>query len=179
MAQFLRPNSNKTFDAGWTGSYTDIDEVSASDADYIRGPQQQAASSFEVGVQTPAATPGAGTGTIHFRIAKGVQNGQTAITLNGTGDTMTVTPALYQGTTLIAAGSAITATGAWVSGSISGIDLSAITDWSDLRIRCTSAGSGGGIVNYRRCVGISWEALEVPDAAAGIGNVQGNMMMAF
>ena len=107
MAQFLRPDSNIT-QTSFTGGFADIDETSASDADFAYGANNTAAV-LEVGLSDPAATPNpAGTSTVRYRIAK-TNNG----TVNGAGNAVTVTAAVYQGGTLIQANTAQTATGTW------------------------------------------------------------------
>lgn len=141
MAQFLRPDSNVT-QTSFTGGFANIDEASASDADFAYGANSTAAV-LEVGLGNPTGTPASGTTTIRYRIAK-VNNG----TLNGSGSSLTVTCELYEGSTLIASDAARTPTGTWTAYSFAP-DMSGVTDWTDLRLRFTTSVSGGNTSNRR------------------------------
>lgn len=162
MAQFLRPDSNVT-QAGFTGGFAEIDEAAASDADRAYGTADKTASVLEVGLGNPSGTPGSGTTTVRYRIAKVTS----ANVLDGAGDTVTVTAALYQGGALIATDAARTATATFTTYSWTP-DVSSVTDWTDLRLRFTTAESGGGGGANRRSAAISWAEVETPDALAAI-----------
>lgn len=155
MAIFLRPDSNVT-QTDFTNGYTNIDESIASDADFAYSTNNTAAV-LEVGLSNPSGTPGSGTCTVRYRIAK-----TNAGTVDGSGNSLTVTGALYEGTTLIATDSARTPTGTWTGYSFT-FNTSAVTDWNNLRIRFTTTATGGG-PSVRRGAGISWAELETPDA---------------
>lgn len=157
MAQFLRPNSNVT-QTSFTGGFADIDETSASDADFAYGANNTAAV-LEVGLTDPTGTPAAaGTSTVRYRIAK-----TNAGVLSGTGNAVTITPGVYQGASLIQAGTAQTATGTWTTYTFT-FTHESITNWNDLRLRFTTSASGGTAAN-RRGGAVSWAEVEAPDPA--------------
>lgn len=157
MAQFLRPDSNVT-QTSFTNGFAQIDEEVASDADFAYGANNTAAV-LEVHVSNPPATPdAAGTSTVRYRIAR-----TNAGTLSGTGNAVTVTPGVYQGATLIQAGTAQTATGTWTTYTFT-FTHGSITDWTNIRLRFTTSASGGTAAN-RRGGAISWAEIEAPDAA--------------
>lgn len=157
MAQFLRPDSNVT-QSSFTGGFAEIDESTASDADFAYGANNTAAV-LEVGLSDPGGTPDpAGTSRVRFRIAK-TNNG----TVTGTGNTVTFTIAVYQGGTLISTGvTGLTATGTWTGYNFT-FTHGSITDWTDLRLRFTTSASGGTPAN-RRGGAVSWAEVEAPDA---------------
>lgn len=156
MAQFLRPSSNVT-QTSFTGGFADIDETTASDADFAYGANNTAAV-LEVGLTNPPGTPDpSGTSTVRFRIAR-----VNAGTLSGTGNNVTITTGVYQGATLIQADSARSTTGSWVEFSFT-FTHGSITNWNDLRLRFTTSASGGSPAN-RRGGAISWAEIEAPDA---------------
>lgn len=157
MAQFLRPDSNVT-QTNWTGGFADIDEATASDADFAYGANNSSSATLEVGLSNPS-TPAGGTCTVRWRYAK-VDAG----TLSGTGGTVTQTCGLYQGTTLITS-SAVTTTGTWTAASFT-FQVTAITNWNDLRLRWTQTASGGG--GNARGSAVSWAEVETPNAAQAI-----------
>lgn len=165
MSQFLRPDSNVT-QSDFTNGFANIDESAASDADFAYG-ANNAAAVLEVGLSNPSGTPAAGTRTVRYRVAK-----TNAGTVDGAGNAVTVTAELYQGTSLIAADSARTATGTWTGYSFTP-DTSSVTDWNDLRLRFTTSASGGSPAN-RRGGAVSWAELETPDPPSGSpGNASG------
>jgi hypothetical protein len=157
MAQFLRPDSNVT-QSSFTNGFAEIDEATASDTDFAFGANNTAAV-LEVGLSNPAATPDpAGTSTVRYRIAK-----TNAGTVDGGGNAVTVTGAVYQGGTLIQSDSARTTSGTWT-----GFDFTfthgSITDWTDVRLRFTTSASAGAPA-ARRGGAVSWAEVEAPDAA--------------
>lgn len=157
MAQFARPNSNVT-QTSFTNGFAEIDESVASDADFAYGANNVAAV-LEVGLTDPTDPVLSSGHTFRYRIAK-----VNAGTVDGAGNAVTVTVELYQGTTLIAADVARTATGTWTqySYTLAGAEADAITDYTDLRLRFTTSASGGNPSN-RRGGAVSWAELEVPD----------------
>lgn len=159
MAQFLRPDSTVTA-TSFTNGFAAIDESAASDADFAYGANNIAAV-LEVGLSNPGGTPGSGTTTVRYRIAKT----KTGV-VDGTGNSCTVTAALYQGTTLIAADTARTATGTWTEYSWAP-NVGSVSDWNDLRLRFTTSASGGTSAN-RRGGAVSWAEIEAPDAQSAI-----------
>lgn len=159
MAQFLRPDGNVT-QTGFTGGAAEIDEATASNTDFAWG-ANGGGNTLEVSLSNPSGTPGSGTTTVRYRLAK-TNNGA----LNGSGNAVTGTVGLYQGTTLIAADTARTLTSTWTAYSFTP-NVSGVTDWTDLRLRFTDSTNGGNASN-RRGGAISWAELEAPDAPAGI-----------
>lgn len=153
MAQFLRPDSNVT-QTSFTGGFAEIDESTASDADFAYGANNSAAV-LEVGLSNPS-TPSAGTCTVRYRIAK-----TNAGTVDGAGNACTVTAEVYQGGTQIATDTAQTATGTWTQYSFT-FNTSAVSNWTDLRLRFTTSASGGSPAN-RRGGAVSWAEIEIPD----------------
>ena len=153
MAQFARPDSNVT-NTG-TGGFADLDESSPSDADYWFGDNNTVAE-IEVGLSDISA-PDAGTCTVRWRIAK-----TNAGTVDGSGNALTMTARLLQGTTQIATSAAETPTGTWTSYSFT-FDPTSVSDWTDLRVEVTTTGSGGSPAN-RRGGAVSWVEVETPDA---------------
>jgi hypothetical protein len=169
VAQFLRPDGNVT-QTSFTNGFANIDEAVASDADFAYGANNVAAV-LEVSLSNPAGTPGSGTCTVRYRIAK-----TNAGALNGSGSTVTVTGAIYQGAALIAADVARTATGSWVAYSFT-FAASLVSDWTNLRFRATTSASGGTSAN-RRGGAVSWAELEAPDAAV-VRSAAGSAGFAF
>jgi hypothetical protein len=160
MAQFLRPDSNVT-QTNWTNGFAEIDEATASDADFSYGGANSNSARLEVGTSDPADTPDpAGTATVRWRRAKVTSAGA----LSGTGGTVSQTCGVYQGATLIAS-STITTTGAWVESTFT-FGAGDISDWTDVRLRFTQTNSGGG--GNARGSAVSWAEIEAPDAAPAV-----------
>lgn len=164
MAQFGRPSSDITV-SGWTNSagggtmYTALDEATASDSDYVWS-ANNTANTLEVKLSTLTDPVSSSSHTFRYRIAR-MNNG----TIDGGGNSTTVTAYLYQGGTLIATDTARTTSGTWTQYelTISGAEADSITDYTDLRLRFDVSSSGGSPAN-RRGNGISWGELEVPTA---------------
>lgn len=156
MAQFLRPDSNVT-QTNWTNGFAEIDEATASDTDFSYGANNSSTARLEVGTSDPAATPDpTGTCTVRWRYAK-VQSG----TLSNTGGTVTQTCGVYEGATLITS-STVTTSGTWTGANFT-FSAGSITDWTNVRLRFTQSGSGGG--GNARGSAVSWAEIEAPDAA--------------
>lgn len=160
MAQFARPDSDLTV-SGFTGGFADIDEATASDADFAWGANNTAAE-LEVGL-TNVTDPGVSTGhTFRYRIAK-----TDAGVPSGGGNVVDVTARLMQGTTQIATDVARRADANWTqySYTLTGAEADAITNYPNLRLEFTTTASGGSPAN-RRGGAVSWAELEVPDVSA-------------
>lgn len=158
MTQYARPDNDITRTNVNSGTYTDVDEVTASDSDYLYGTNNTAVT-YECSLQNPT-DPNIHTGhTIRYRVVKTYSG-----TPSGTGSTTYVTAYLYQGGTLIATDTQRTLDGTWTQydWTISEAEAANITDYSDLRVRFYSPASGGSVSN-RRSVGLSWVVVEVPD----------------
>lgn len=162
MAQFLRPDSNVT-QTSFTGGFAEIDESTASDADFAYGAINTAAT-LEVGLANPSSTPASGTTTVRYRIAR--TNGAA---VDGGGNAVDVTCHVYQGTTLIASDTARTATGTWTQYSFTP-SMASVTDWNDLRLRFVTTASGGG-PSVRRGAAVSWAEMEAPDGNPAISTL--------
>lgn len=151
---FLRPDSNVT-QTSYTGGFADIDEVTASDADLAYGAINSATPLLEVGTSNPAAAPGGDTGVVRWRSA--IRNGNGTI---GSGNSLTGTCGLYQGTTLITS-DAYTA-GNWSTREFT-FNLSSVTDFNDLRLRFTQTASAGNNNSTRTGLAVSWAEIDIPD----------------
>ena len=154
MAQFLRPDANVT-QTSFTGGFADLDESTASDADFAYGDNNTAAT-LEVGLSNPSGTPGSGTTTVRYRVAK-----TNAGTVDGAGNACDIQCHVYQGTTLIASDTARTVTGTWTTYSFTP-NMGSVTDWNNLRLRFVTTTSGGSPAN-RRGAAVSWGEIEAPD----------------
>jgi hypothetical protein len=160
MAQFLRPDSNVT-QTNWTGGFAEIDEVTASDADFAYGANQSSAATLEVGTSDPSDTPDpAGTCTVRWRYAR-VNNGTVATA----GTAVTQTCGVYQGATLIANSTVTTPNGGWAAASFT-FSAGGITDWTNVRIRFNQSQSAGG--GNARGSAVSWAEIEAPDAVPAV-----------
>ncbi|KPL68054.1 hypothetical protein SZ64_07945 [Erythrobacter sp. SG61-1L] len=168
MTQILRPNSNVT-KANFYNGYAAIDETPYSDSDQAYHTDESTGTSLatlEVGLTDPAGTPAPGTCTVRYRMAKINTYGGALVS---TGSNPTAQMHVYQGATLIASDAVKTlTTGAFADYAFTP-DLSAVTDWSDLRLRLVS-----NALNYRGA-GISFAELEVPDDIPD----SSDMMLAF
>lgn len=155
MAEFLRPDSNVT-QTSYTNGFAAIDEVTADDTDFAFGAINSATPLLEVGTSNPAGSVPAGTVTIRWRSAK--RNGNGVI---GNGNNFTGTCALFEGATSRAS-DAYTPAG-WTTRSFT-VASSAITDFTNLRLRFTQTASGGNNNNTRSGLAVSWAEIQLPDA---------------
>lgn len=161
MAQFGRPDADVTNTGN--GGFADIDEASPSDADFWFGDNNQA-DELEVSLSNVTDPASSADHVFRYRIAK-----TNAGTVSGTGNAVTVTARLMQGTTEIATDTAKTADGTWTqyAFTLSGAEADAITDYTDLRLEFVTSASGGSPAN-RRGGAVSWAELEVPNAAVTV-----------
>lgn len=162
MAQFARPDSNVT-QTFFTGGFAEIDEATASDADFAYGANNEVAE-LEVGLTNPTDPVSSSGHIFRYRVAK-----TNAGTVDGGGNAVTVTVRLMQGTTQIAADTAKTVDGTWTqyAYTLSAAEADAITDYTALQLEfVTSKSSGGPAV--RRGGAVSWAELEVPDALVSV-----------
>lgn len=159
MAQFARPDSDIST-GSWTGSYTAIDEVTASDADFITSDDNTSPDTFECGLSN-VTDPVSSTGHIvRWRWRKEATGGHT------------INPVvrLMQGATTIASKTVAafdTATFTDDSFTLSGAEADSITDYTDLRLQFERAGDTGGSPSGRRFLEVSWAELEVPNVPTG------------
>ena len=164
MAQFGRPASDITNPATWTGTFADIDEVSASDSDFGYS-DDNTDGTYETKFSSLTDPVSSVDHIVRFRRSR-VDTGVGGST---TGSAATVTVALYQGATLIRTIGTDLGTGAWNTSQITltGTEADSITDYTDLRLRFDYTGGGGSPAN-RRGIGISWAEIEIPDATATV-----------
>jgi hypothetical protein len=158
MAQFRRPNADDSL-GGWqdeaggsTTIYQSIDESSASDADFVRSPNNPDASEIYNYSLSGGATPAGGTRTFRYRYAKSASGGRQ----------IDLTVRLRQGTTILH-----TYTHTDISDTFTTAEqvvTAGITDYSDLNVQVWAVDVGGG--GGRRAY-ISWSELELPDAVGG------------
>lgn len=160
MAQYGRPDSDVTatnfagFSATTPGSfYTNIDESSANDSDYVYTIGTSA--TYECGLSN-VTDPGVHTGhTFRWRVSLSGP-------LGGGDDPIGYSVSLYQGATLIStySGSVAIATVAGASQTLSSGEAGSITDYTDLRLRFVVASATSPAVRF------TWAELEVPDASS-------------
>lgn len=126
MAQFGRPTSDiAAGDWGTAPLFDKVDEVSASDADFITGTGDLPCE-LALGAVT---APLAGTVTIRVRYRKD----------DGVVDIVDLACALLEGSTVIATHDFTNIPDTWTTGSftLSTGERDAITDWANLRLRLT------------------------------------------
>jgi hypothetical protein len=156
MVQILRPNDLQILE-NFTGSHTDIDEVTPSDADFVWS-TNNTTGIFRSGLTDPVGTPQPGTGTVRFRYAKtnagtpdsGGSNCQLIVAVNTVGNVF-----------LAASGTLSVTSGTWTEGSFT-FNIADVNDWNGLRVQFDVAGGGGSPAN-RRGVGVSWIEVEITD----------------
>lgn len=168
MTQYARPNTDIS-KTGWTGVsdntdlYANVDESSASDADY-NWSTVNAIRTIELklsGVTDPVSSA---SHVIKYRNACSDSSG--AIPGSGdSGETLDVAVSLYQGATLIATQTTNVpddlATTTWT---LTAGEANSITDYTDLRLRFVTTASGGS-GSSRRGMALTWCELAVPDAS--------------
>lgn len=162
MAQLKQLISDITaLGAGGVGTYTAIDEVTFSDADYISS-NDNTNVTYE-GLFDSATDPSSSAGHIvRWRQAQADGN----VAPSSGGNASTYSAYLYQGITLIAtlvSGETSNETSFLAkSYTLTAGEADAITNYADLRIRFDFSGSGGP-GGSRRGVAVSWAQLELPD----------------
>lgn len=151
--EILRPNSNVT-QTQMTGGYADIDETSASDTDFAY-PNANGSCVLEVGLSDPAGFAlNTVAPTIRYRLLRKTQTGGAP----GAGSP-TAQLHLYQGAVLIASDTARSFGGGATDFSWSPT-ITAVTDFTDLRLRMTETVSGNPVM------AISFAEVEVSYAEA-------------
>lgn len=161
MAQFLRPSSDITNPASWTGTYADIDEVSPDDGDF--GVSEDRTATLYETLFSTGVNPVVNTGHIvRIRHAKA----DTGVPPSTDGNDAPVDFYLYQGGTIIQTLATGVLTGAWTTAvyNITEGNAANITDYSDLRVRVDIPTGPGGPGANRRGVAVSWVEMELPDA---------------
>jgi hypothetical protein len=167
MTQYARPNTDIS-KTGWTGVsdntnlYSNIDESSASEADYNYS-THNAIRTYECKL-SGVSDPSSGSGhVVSYRIAASDSIGS----IPGSGDSgnsLDVAISVYQGTTLIATTTiTVPEDPETQTLTLSSGEANAITDYSDLRIRFVTTASGGS-GSSRRGMAVFWCELAVPNA---------------
>lgn len=160
--QFARPDGDITTTGVGGGTFASIDEVTASDSDFV-WTEDNTAAVYEVSLSN-ITDPLTGSGhTLRYRVSKadgGVPN-------DNTGNDVTLNVELYQGATLIQLIENTLTLGLWTDRSLAFTPtfINNITDYSDLRLRFSCSNSGGSPSN-RRGMAISWAEIETPDAGS-------------
>lgn len=159
MAQFGRPISDLQ-NTSITGGFVDIDEISASNSDYLYS-ADNANTTYECGITSTLNDPLTGNGhTFRYQIAE-IDGG---VLGDGAGSTASVIVSLYQGATLIASDVSRNGTNTWTTHSytLTTTEANNITDYTNLRLNFSITGGGGSPTN-RRGIGVSWAELEIPN----------------
>ena len=127
VKQYARPSADVT-DASWTDSsagtnlYAQIDESSASDADYIQSAANPSNDECEVQLSS-LSTPAAGDRTLRYRYRT-----------DNDGNTIDLTVTLYDGTSSIQSNTHTgIASSTWTAGSF--LVTNTISAWTNLRVR--------------------------------------------
>lgn len=147
-----------------TGGFAAIDESSASDSDFAYG-SNGGGNVLEVSLSDPPSSPGSGSYTVRFRLAE-IAGGSLG---DGNGNANPITVEVYEGATQRAA-TTRSPGGAWTTYTWTP-DLSAVSDWNNLRLRFSDTANGGKPAN-RRAMGVSWAEVEVP---AGLTPITGSL----
>jgi RHS repeat-associated protein len=148
---FARPDGVAGVSGTWTGTYTDMDETTASDTDFIASPSNPVSGTYYEATLGDIAGPASVSDvTVRYRYAKSANGGKQ----------IDLTVELRQGNTVIATASHSNISGSWTAGSITltATQRAAITNWSDLRLRFSPTTSGNGSA---RTAQISWAEVEV------------------
>ena len=120
----MRPNSDINLPFGWSGSYTDIDEATVDNSDYLAVTIRNTSTPARFGL-TDGVDPGVNTGHV-FRFTAQLISGSFGL----------VSPTIWQGGTQIWQGSftAMTATETEYSFTLDGGSAGSITDYTDLSL---------------------------------------------
>ena len=162
MAQLLRPISTVTDEGNFTGAtaHGSVDGTAPDTGDYWNGNDIQTDILEVLLTDLSASAPGSGTCTVSIYEAQA----DTDVAPSSGGNAPTYDLEVYEGTTQRAARTGITPTeSTFTLDNNLTFAASAITDWSDVRIRFTSIGTAGPAAN-RRGVAVSYIDISVPDA---------------
>jgi len=152
--QYIRPDGVAQAPQNASGTWADIDEVVASDSDYILGANGSSFHYFATFTSPPEGTPVSGTCRVRYRVVRASSVGPT-IPASG-GAAFNFSAYLYEGTTLRAAGtaSAIPTDGSWVDWAYV-FNTSLITDWSNVRLSFTCTSPTG------YTIALTWAEIEI------------------
>jgi RHS repeat-associated protein len=156
-AQLVRPDGFSSSNGTWTGTFADINEMTANDANFLASPSAPTTTNYYEVTLPDATEPGDLTGiVVRYRYAKSGNNA---------GQTTNLTVQLRQGSIVIASQlhsniPGVSGSG-WQSGSftLTEVQANAITDFTDLRLRFNPSTTGGG---QARQAQVSWAEVEVP-----------------
>lgn len=169
MAQFARPSGDQSI-GSWTGDptntvgnrYQNIDEISASDADFVRSENNPSNSAAEFNLSSVTDPESSSSHIVNFRE-------QMVHVGGGSPSSLDITCGLYEGTTLIA--SAVYSHGTGDAGifydrtfTLSAAEADSISDYTNLRLRFTANKTAGNRTNYAV---VSWAEFSVPNAGGG------------
>lgn len=155
MSQFIRPDANIT-QTLYTNGYAEIDEVSASTADFAYAAVNDATPVLEVSLSNPAQDPGGSIAIVSWMAAKRNGNGN----ING-GNSFNATCALIDGTTEVA--SDTYTPGDWATRTFT-FDPTSLVNCDNLRLRFTQTASGGNNANQHSGLAVAWAQVELPNA---------------
>jgi hypothetical protein len=131
LAQVLRPASDIT-NQGWTPApgYAQIDEIAASDADFVSSPQAPNNAILEVGLTVGSDPLSSSNHVLSYRI----QKDQTG------GAQINVTVSLMQGASTIASWTHTNVANGWVTytQTLSSVQADAITNYAALSLRVSA-----------------------------------------
>ena len=155
MTQYARPDSeiSKT---NWSNAYTDIDEVTPNDGDYLLG-ADDFNGTVEVGLSNVNDPESDADHIVKYRIWDEGQSFSRGIETR-----------LVQGTTVLATwtDTELDHTVEQKEHTLSSGEADSITDYTDLRLRFTSTGDTGTPAPNRSFIYLSWAVLELPDGEA-------------
>jgi hypothetical protein len=168
MAQFLRPDSDVNI-GSWTGDptnsagnrYQNIDEVTASDTDFVRSENNPSTSNVTFGLSA-GSIPGSGTRTLRIRWRMNQSGG-------GAPSSIGLVTEILQGSTVIqteeseTSGNNVTS---WKDKVV--IITNSITDYSDIRVRLEVTKTGGRTAWAE----VSWIEFEIPDVSDPTKQIQ-------
>lgn len=167
MAQLMRPISTVTSSGGnFTGPsvHGSLDGTAPDTGDYWNGTDASTDSYEVLLTDLSGSTPGTGTCTVSIYQAQSDTN----VAPSTGGSAPTYDLEVYQGATQIASRLGITPTeGTFTLDSNLTFAASSITDWSDVRVRFTSNGTGGS-PGGRRGAATSYVDISTPDASADV-----------
>ena len=175
MAQSMRPISTVTDQGTFTGpsAHGSVDGTAPDTGDYWTGNDNQDDVLEVLLTDLSSSPPGSGTCTVNVYQAE--SDTDSAPASGGTSPTYDIE--VYEATTQIAARTGITATeSAFTLDNALTFSSSSISDWSDVRVRFTSHGTGG-TPSGRRGVATSYVEISTPDTA--IAPITGSMAIAF
>ena len=163
MAQILRPISTITDQGNFTGAtaHGSVDGAAPDTGDYWNGNDNQTDVLEVLLTDLSASAPGAGTATVS--IYETVADTDVAPAAGGSSVTFDIE--VYEGATQRAVTTGLTPTDSTFTLNSSLTFAAAdITDWSDVRVRVTSVGTGGSPTG-RRGMATSYIEISAPDAA--------------